>query len=229
MSVHRLNGNPPIDVQLRRSPRAKRLSLRVSKLDGRVTLTMPNRSPAKEGIAFLESRELWLRKHLIELAPEHVVVAGGTLPLQGHQIQIVAGQVKRTVLREGALHVPDAASAGPKARAFLKLRARDALAAASDHYAGQIGRTYSRISIRDTRSRWGSCSSEGVLMYSWRLIMAPPEVLQYVAAHEVAHLVEMNHSDRFWQQVEAIFPNYQACRKWLRDHGDQLHRVNFGD
>lgn len=229
MSVHRIKGNPPIDVTLRRSARARRLSLRVSRLDGRVTLTLPQRTPLHEAVHFVESRELWLRKHLIGIAPEHIVRAGGTVPYQGVDLPVIAGQVRRTSMRGGTLHVQDEATAGARAKAFLKLRARDELASASDRYAGVLGCSYSRLSIRDTRSRWGSCSSDGVLMYSWRLIMAPPEILNYVAAHEAAHLVEMNHSDRFWAQVEAIFPDYDACRKWLRQHGDVLHRVRFDD
>lgn len=229
MSVHRLNGNPPIDVTIRRSARARRLSLRVSRLDGRVTLTIPQRSAMREGIAFLETREIWLRQNLVKLAPVVRVHAGGTVPFQGGALPVVAGQVKRTVLRDGALHVADEATAAAKARAFLKLRARDELAAASDHYAGLLGRSYARLSIRDTRSRWGSCSSDGVLMYSWRLIMAPPEILHYVAAHEAAHLVEMNHSQAFWDVVARIYPDYALHRDWLRKNGDSLHRVDFGD
>ncbi len=229
MSVHRINGNPPIDVTVRRSTRAKRLSLRVSRLDGRVTLTMPPRTPLGEATHFIESRELWLRKHLIGIAPEHFVKAGGTVPYRGDDLPVVAGQVRRTVLRDGVLHVADAATAAVRVKAFLKLRARDELAAASDRYAAMLGRDYSRISIRDTRSRWGSCSSDGVLMYSWRLIMAPPQVLDYVAAHEAAHLVEMNHSDKFWAVVEQIFPEHKSCRKWLRDQGNDLHRIRFDD
>lgn len=229
MSVHRLHGNPPIDVSVRRSARARKLSLRVSRLDGKVTLTVPQRSPLREGIHFLETRELWLRTHLIRLAPEAVVAAGGTVPYRGAELPVVVGPVKRTAIREGTLQVPDVPTAGVRAKAFLKLRARDELAAASDRYAAQVERTYNRLSIRDTRSRWGSCSSEGVLMYSWRLIMAPPDVLDYVAAHEVAHLVEMNHSDAFWAVVERICPDYAVHRAWLRKNGDVLHRVNFGD
>jgi len=229
MSVHRLHGNPPIDVAIKKSARAKRLSLRVSRLDGRVTLTIPTRSPLREGINFLLEREIWLRTHLIKLAPMATVHAGGAVPYQGAELPIVAGAVKRTAMRDGALHVPDEATAGARARAFLKLQARDELAAASDHYANQLGKNYNRLSIRDTRSRWGSCSSDGVLMYSWRLIMAPPEILHYVAAHEVAHLVEMNHSSRFWAVVGRICPDYEQHRLWLKAHGDSLHRVNFGD
>ncbi len=228
MSVHRLNGNPPIDVTVRRSARARRLSLRVSRLDGKVTLTLPTRSPLREGIDFLETREIWLRQNLIGLAPEAMVQAGGTVRYLGEELDVVAGQVKRTTIKDGALHVPAADTAGVRAKAFLKLRARDELAVASDRYATMVGRSYSRLSIRDTRSRWGSCSSEGVLMYSWRLIMAPPAILDYVAAHEVAHLVEMNHSNAFWAVVAEICPDYEMHRAWLRKNGDVLHRVNFG-
>ena len=158
-----------------------------------------------------------------------MVKSGGTLRYLGEELPVIAGEVKRAVIKDGALHVPDGPTAGVRAKAFLKLRARDALAAASDHYAGRVGRSYTRLSIRDTRSRWGSCSSAGVLMYSWRLIMAPPAVLDYVAAHEVAHLVEMNHSDAFWAVVQDICPDYRAHKDWLRHNGDVLHRVNFGD
>jgi predicted metal-dependent hydrolase len=81
--------------------------------------------------------------------------------------------------------------------------------------------------MRDTRSRWGSCSSQGTLMYSWRLIMAPPEVLRYVAAHEVAHLAEMNHSPAFWQVVQTLYGAHHRERGWLREHGASLHKYRF--
>jgi hypothetical protein len=90
-----------------------------------------------------------------------------------------------------------------------------------------LGRPYTRITLRDTRSRWGSCASSGALSYSWRLIMAPPEVLDYVAAHEVAHLAEMNHSAAYWAGVARLLPGYEAPRQWLRAHGAGLHRYRF--
>jgi predicted metal-dependent hydrolase len=104
---------------------------------------------------------------------------------------------------------------GPRVAAWLKVLARDRLAQASTRYAGLVGRRYSSLAIRDTRSRWGSCSPDGRLMYSWRLIMAPPPVLDYVAAHEVAHLVELNHSPAYWTVVTAICPDWKDHRAWL--------------
>jgi predicted metal-dependent hydrolase len=91
-----------------------------------------------------------------------------------------------------------------------------------------IGRPYSRITLRDTRSRWGSCTADGALMYSWRLAMAPPAVLDYVAAHEVAHLAQMNHSPAFWAVVARLVPGHAAPRRWLKLHGQTLHGPRFG-
>ncbi len=227
MGRHTLEGNPPIEVSLRKSARARRLSLRVSRLDGRVTLTVPQSAAEREGIAFLRSKESWLRQHLSQLTPVRPVTVGAELMLRGQMLPIVMGLSKRVRITPTAIEVPDAQTAAPRIKAQLRQMARDALATASDQYAQQLGRPYTRLSIRDTRSRWGSCSSAGVLMYSWRLIMAPPEVLEYVAAHEVAHLAEMNHSPAFWNVVASLYPDYAEPRQWLRDHGDTLHRVQF--
>ena len=108
-------------------------------------------------------------------------------------------------------------------------RARDALAAAADGYAARLGRTYTGLSLRDPRSRWGSCSSAGRLMFSWRLILAPVDVLEYVAAHEVAHLAHMNHGPGFWAEVDRIHGPHGPPRQWLRTYGASLHRFRFGD
>ncbi|HGG06475.1 MAG TPA: M48 family peptidase, partial [Aliiroseovarius sp.] len=118
---------------------------------------------------------------------------------------------------------------GARLAALFKHHARQRLGEASDRYAAALGRPYSGLSLRDTRSRWGSCSAEGRLMYSWRLIMAPPEVLDYVAAHEVAHLAEMNHSPAYWAGLARLMPDYKAPRLWLRKNGADLHAVRFRD
>jgi len=126
------------------------------------------------------------------------------------------------------ISVPNRSRAvGAQVKGMLKSLARDHLALASDCYAHRVGRPYQGLRLRDTRSRWGSCTSDGYLMYSWRLIMAPPEVLDYVAAHEVAHLVEMNHSKAFWSLVSDIYGDYQEPRNWLRKSGNHLHRYDF--
>ena len=227
MGRHTLEGNPPIEVNLRKSTRARRLSLRISRLDGRVTLTLPRCTAEREGIAFLKAKEAWLRAHLHDVAPPAPVAVGAELMVQGQMLPIVVGTAKRVQITANEIRVTDQATAAVRIKAQLRHLARDALATASDRYAAKVGRQYTRLTLRDTRSRWGSCSSNGTLMYSWRLIMAPPDVLDYVAAHEVAHLVEMNHSPAYWDVVGALYPDYQRPRQWLRDNGDQLHRFRF--
>lgn len=225
-----LQGDPPITVHLRRSARARRLSLRVSRLDGRVTMTLPSRVPLREAQAFATEKQGWLARHLAEQVPSAVAIVGEEIPFRGVQHQIIPASVRSPQILDGKLLVPerDPARTSSRVAAFLKAQARDRLVAASDHYAAQLGRPYTRITLRDTRSRWGSCSSQGALMYSWRLIMAPPDVLSYVAAHEVAHLAEMNHSPRFWSIVDQLYPGYEAQKRWLRDHGTELQRWQFG-
>ena len=229
MGRHTLEGNPPIDVTLRQSARARRLSLRVSRLDGRVTLTLPKRTPTREAVAFLQSKESWLRKHLQDVRPMAPIALGQTVPFRGVRVPIITGANKRATIQTDAIAVTAGKPAGPQVRALFRTHAREALAAASDRYAAQLGRDYTRLTLRDTRSRWGSCTSDGALMYSWRLIMAPPAVLDYVAAHEVAHLVEMNHQPAFWRVVAGLCPDYATHRQWLRDHGGTLHRFTFDD
>ena len=230
MGQHILPGNPPVAVTVRQSPRARRISLRVSGLDGKVTLTIPRGVAETEALDFAHQKEDWLRRQLGRQVENVAVGIGSELPVQGRLVRIVSGPGRGVLLTGDALVVagrPDTAAA--RVQAWLKQHARDRLAQASDHYAQELGRSYARITLRDTRSRWGSCSAQRGLMYSWRLIMAPPEVLDYVAAHEVAHLQEMNHSAAFWAVVARLCPDYETPRRWLRENGAQLHRYRFGD
>jgi predicted metal-dependent hydrolase len=221
-------GPPPVTISLRRSARARRFSLRISQHSGEVTLSMPTRAREAEALAFARAQEGWIRAALARLPAAQTVGIGAQLPFEGRMLQIVAGAGRSVRVEADQLLVPgDPARASVRVAAFLKLRARDRLAAASDHYAAQIGRRVERMTLRDTRSRWGSCAADGALMYSWRLIMAPPSVLNYVAAHEVAHMVEMNHSDRFWAVVARLSPGWQTERAWLKRHGGALQSLRF--
>lgn len=225
---HTLTGDPPVEVILRRSARARRFSLRVSRLDGRVTLSMPAHAREAEALAFARDQADWIRRTQAQAALPVPVGLGGEVPYEGRLLTLTGAGVRAPVVEGARLLLPDDAQRAPaRALAFLKLQARQRLQAASDHYAGRLGRGHGGIVLRDTRSRWGSCSAEGQLMYSWRLIMAPPEVLAYVAAHEVAHLAEMNHSGRFWAVVRRLMPDYERHRRWLKAEGNLLHRYDF--
>lgn len=227
-----LPGSPPVEVHLKRVARARRFSLRVSRLDGKVTLSVPARAREAEAMEFLRGQEGWLRATL-QAMPESAVVRvaiGSVICVEGRALTLASGTGRAVRVEGDTLLVPgDPAQAGARVAAWLKVLARDRLARASGHYAGLLGKQYTRLTLRDTRSRWGSCSPDGGLMYSWRLIMAPPSVLDYVAAHEAAHLVEMNHSAAYWGIVSRIYPGWRRERAWLHGQGQSLHRLRFGD
>ena len=172
----------------------------------------------------------WLRHQIEQKIDIQPVKAGASVPVEGRLRWVQPAAGRKVVLCEDQIQVPGSVDQlGVKLRGYLRALARDRLAAASDGYAAQLGRDYHRLTLRDTRSRWGSCSSQGALMYSWRLIMAPPDVLQYVAAHEIAHLSEMNHAPAFWALVGDLYGDYAPARSWLKENGAGLHNFRFGD
>jgi len=219
-----LAGDPPITVALRRNGRARRLTLRVSGLDGSVTLTVPLHVPCAEAHDFARSREDWLRDRLGAVTGPSAVAAGTVLPVEGVPTRLVLAPSTRLTHEDGEI---SAASPGA-VQAYLRHLARDRLTAAVDRHTSTLGRRATAIALRDPRSRWGSCSSAGRLMFSWRLVLAPPAILDYVAAHEVAHLVHMDHSRAFWDVVARLCPAHAAERAWLRREGAALHRWRFG-
>jgi predicted metal-dependent hydrolase len=219
---------PEIALVLRRSARARRFSLRVSRIDGQVTLTLPTHAREAEALAFARDQTEWLRRALAQSPAAERPEPGGTVLFEGEARRIVEGAVRTPRLDGATLIVPPGIDRlAARLEAFFKVCARQRLQATTEHYAAQLGRPFRRITLRDTRSRWGSCAHDGSLSYNWRLIMAPPGVLDYVAAHEVAHLEQMNHSPAFWAVVERLRPGYVAERAWLKRHGSALHAMRF--
>ena len=184
-----------IAVKVKRSALAKRLSLRISSLDGRVTLTAPPHISHRKIEQFVFEKEEWLR-HNIKQVPDPIKVEiGAYIPVLGHTVQLTKCNDSRIWHHGNEIYVPEHKSnIGARVLDYLKILAFDKLAKKSDFYSAKLGQSYKKLSVRDTRSRWGSCSQDRVLMFSCRLIMAPQEVLEYVVAHEVAHLEQMNHS-----------------------------------
>jgi predicted metal-dependent hydrolase len=222
-----LPGDPPVSVLWRRNPRARRMSLRVSRLDGRVTLTLPPRVARATAEAFLQERREWLRSAVAEAHAPCPVAAGTWLPVAGTALCVTPAATGTIGIAGDRLLVPQTYAPGPRIAAWLRLQARDRLAEAVGTYAARLGRAPRSLRLRDTRSRWGSCSAAGDLMFSWRLVMAAPEVLDYVAAHEVAHLAQMNHSPAYWATLAELMPDYARPRAWLRAEGTGLHRFRF--
>lgn len=214
-------------VTVRRSARTRRITLRVSRADHGVTLTLPARLPLAQGLAFLQAREGWLHKAVAALPPPLLVRPGSIIPVGGADLVVTPAAVRAPRVEGGALLVPAGRPPGPVVEAFLKHVARSQVLDACDRHAAALGRRFAAVTLRDTRSRWGSCTHDGRLMFSWRLAMAPVPVLDYVAAHEVAHLAHMDHSPAFWTAVGRLMPEYAERRAWLRRHGGALQAWRF--
>lgn len=205
------------------------MTLRVPRHGGPPVLTLPGSLALSEGRAFAESRADWLRRTAARMPGPSLVGAGARLPVEGQLLTVTPAPVRMVQLQEGQLQVPATRPVGPVVQAFLKHLAHQRLTLACDRHATVLGRSFRAIALRDTKSRWGSCTSDGRLMFSWRLAMAPPEVLDYVAAHEVAHLAHMDHSPAFWAATARLMPDYAQRRAWLRAHGHELLAWRFRD
>ena len=246
------------DVELRRSSRAKRFSLKVSHTERSAILTLPYRGRLDDASAFLARHADWLKRQLERLPDPIPFASGAGVPLRGafHRLQFVGAQRNCGVVsvQQNGFHLAEIpsfatapgfpASCCPGSSAvlphitisgdmdhaprrfsdWLRAEVRRDIAASVAKHAKALGCNPKRIAVRDQATRWGSCSTSGTLSFSWRLIFAPPFVLDYVAAHEVAHMREMNHGPRFWRLVKEAAPATQKARVWLKCHGAELHR-----
>jgi predicted metal-dependent hydrolase len=228
-------GGEVLLVQLRRNRLARRYTLRIHSATRVVVLTIPPRGSLKQAREFAQKHGSWIAARLKRLPQPVPFIDGTVLPLRGVDHRIAhRPHARGTVWAEvddSGTPILCVAGAGPhiprRVRDYLKREAKRELEVASKRAASALSATVKRVSVRDQSSRWGSCSSTGVLSYSWRLILAPPFVLEYLAAHEAAHLVEMNHSRAFWRQVERICPDFKRAKAWLDAHGANLHRYGM--
>ena len=221
-------GTHEISILVNYSKRAKNYSIHISNIKNMAKLTIPINGSYHQAIIFAKSRETWIRDKLANNLPEISPEFGSDLLYRGQKLKIKKSKDGQIYKDENGLYVPcESNQLQGKLKGFLKSKARDHLDFASKDYANLIGKKYFKLTLRDTRSRWGSCTSNGHLMYSWRLIMAPPKVLNYVAAHEVSHLLHLNHSNQFWETVSYLMPDFKQHKDWLKKNGQSLHRFKL--
>jgi hypothetical protein len=216
-----------VALWVRRERRSRRITLSLDPAEGAFRLSLPAGVPLSEGLAFAEEKRRWILQQLDGLPPRVPFTAGQTVPVLGQPHVIVHDPAaRRGVWRDaGVIRVSGFAEhLSRRVRDFLKREARTVLTQRAYAKADRLDRRIVRISLRDTRSRWGSCSSDGGLSFSWRLILAPEEVLDYVVAHEVAHLMHHDHGAKFWALVADLTPAVAGPRRWLRAHGPELYR-----
>lgn len=224
-------------VTLRRNARARRYTLRVRAATRDVVLTLPANGKLKEALDFARRHTGWIEARLARLPGEVPFAADEVIPLRGEPHRIIHQAGSRGTVWVGTgedgeklLYVAgEAAHLARRLEDFLKREAKRDLLEAAHRHARALGVTITRVTLRDTASRWGSCSSTGALSFSWRLIFAPPSVLDYLAAHEVAHRREMNHGPRFWRTVDELFPERVKAEAWLKRHGAELNRYGVGE
>ena len=215
-----------IPVKIRRNNRARRILLRFNIAEEEVRLTIPPGTSFKSGLAFLHQSTDWLRNQVRDIS-EKPSIFGNPLTILDKTMMIGRDETRprRIFLEAGNLIVGGPADhAEARLKNWLRQEARTFFLGRSDCYAERLGADYGRITIRDTISRWGSCSARGNLSFCWRLVLAPSAVADYVAAHEVCHLREMNHSPAFWRLVAGLCPDYKKHRAWLRQKGSRLHQ-----
>ncbi len=220
-----------IPVRVHVDKRARRVSVRIDPHAREAVATAPAPRLALDAISFASERVEWIAERLGALPRPVAFRPGAYIPLRGVIHRLRHAEAGRTIRLDKSgptpvLLVPgDRAAFHDKVRGFFRSAARADFSERVAIHAETLKVQPKSISIKDTRSRWGSCSSEGRLNFSWRLVCAPPFALDYVAAHEVAHLKEMNHSTRFWRQVEKCIPNWQEARTWLQERGSALHSI----
>jgi predicted metal-dependent hydrolase len=221
---------PParLTVRWKRSARARRVSLRIDNRAAEVVVTLPPRAGRRAGLALLTTHAAWVAKRLAALSPGIRFAPGVEVPVGGalHVIRHLPEARGGAWIESGAILVAgDPAFLPRRVADCLKVEARRRIVALVSLHAGRLGLRARAVRIKDPSSRWGSCAPDRTLAFSWRLVMAPPFVLDYVVAHEVAHLAEMNHSPRFWATVEQLTPHREAAQAWLREHGPSLLRI----
>ncbi len=219
-----------IELRLKPNPRARRIALRIDASGDAVEIVMPRRASRVEAMRFLEANRGWVEQRLASLPPRVAYVAGASVPIFDVAYEIKSVERVRgrgaVWIEAGTLCVTgDPSFLARRVRDFLRAEAKRELSERSHVLAESIGKKVTHVTVRDTVSRWGSCARSGHLSYSWRLIFAPEAVLDYVVAHEVAHLAEMNHGPKFWALVDQLHPAVKTQRLWLNRNRARLMRI----
>ncbi len=222
-------GGREVALRPRRNRRARHISLRIDPATGGAILVLPLSASLAEGLDFARSKSRWLRANLDSLPQRTPFADGACIPVLGVRHRIAHHpDFASFIWRDGSsatINVGgDGEGVAKRIKEWLREQARREITMRARVKAARLGRPLGSITIRETRTRWGSCSGKYDLAYNLRLIMAPADVLEYVFSHEVAHLAVTNHSPRFWRVVEKLHPGIEEPRAWLRKRGDELWR-----
>ncbi|MBI1251503.1 MAG: DUF45 domain-containing protein [Alphaproteobacteria bacterium] len=223
-----LSAGGTVAVRFIVNPRARRVSVRIDAARREAVATAPNARALPKAVKFAAERADWIAAELAKLPHIVPLLPGAQIPLRGQMVELWPEPGRGPARLEADRLIaptPDPDLFSARVKRFLVAEARSDLEAAVARHCASLSVRAARIAVKDVRSRWGSCSADGALAFSWRVVLAPPFVLDYLAAHEVAHLREMNHSRRFWAAVAHALPDFKRGRDWLHAHGAALHAV----
>ena len=216
-----------LPVAILRNKQARRIILRLDPATDGVRLTLPWYTPEAEALGFLDSQEAWLRRRFAKL-PERVPFAdGAVIPILGedHEIRHAPDAKGGVWLADKTVHVTGRAEhLSRRLNDWLRKEAKLRLTALAHEKAAMLGVSIGRVTVRDTRSRWGSCAHDGSLNFSWRMLLAPAFVFDFIVAHEVAHIIERNHGPNFHKLVDELTDEANRAEAWLAAFGAGLHR-----
>lgn len=222
----------PPHIKIRKSARARRLALRLDNKDRVFHLVIPRGTPMRKAQIFALTHENWMKEKLSDLPDPILLEDGAVVPILG-QLRTISVEYDRTLkttsieLRRKSLIVrTNLADPAPRIVRFLKMLAKEQLTLMAHEKAALIRRRIREVAVRDTKSRWGSCSADGKLSFSWRLIFAPYETIDYIVAHEVAHLRHLNHGPNFWRLCEELSDDYEDGKYWIDHNGAELMRYS---
>jgi hypothetical protein len=216
-----------VPLVFRENRRAHRIIMRLDYGAASVVVVLPKRTSRQEGKRFALSNRDWIAERLDQLAEPIPFRHGAVVPFLGEPHRIRHRATARGVVwcADGEINVAGYEEHLPRrVHEWLKSEAKREIETRAIEKAAALGKKITKISIRDTKSRWGSCTDQGELAFSWRLVLAPRHVLDYVIAHEIAHLKEMNHGPRFWKLCRELSRSINAAREWLEAHGTELYR-----
>jgi predicted metal-dependent hydrolase len=222
-------------LRLKVNARARRISLRIDAKSGEAVVTAPRPRSLADAVDFARSRHEWILHHRRDQGAPQPFTPGLSLSIRGHAVTLAekAGVITARPVQaeDGSWQLVtgggDETLFARRIERYLRQQALKVLQAETDRYAGMLGVSGVKISLFDARGRWGSCTpGRKTIRYSWRVILAPPKVLEYLVAHECAHLKHPDHSDRFWAEVTAMFGDYKPARKWLKTEGHTLFRYS---
>ncbi len=212
-----------VPYRIRRSDRARRIRVSVDG-NGDIEVVLPRRSPERHAAEAVKELTPWIerRRRAVARVALEIARAPGTVPYLGETLRLVPEPGRTRVHRRGNELLVGAGDPRPALERWYRRRAKVEIEPRLDAATKRAGTTYRGLTIRSQRTRWASCSSTGAMSFNWRLLLAPPEILDYVVEHEVCHLEVMDHSPRFWRLLEARAPDWRAHSAWLRRYGSTL-------